>query len=79
MATKRTPINRRAHRRITDEAVEAFKAGDHLRLFRALHLRPWEASPLDVSQGPRPSYVRDLHGWEQAQELQRQLEKASQQ
>ena len=36
---------------ITPEAVEAFRAGDWIALHRALRLRPWEASPLDVQPG----------------------------
>ena len=56
-----------------------------MRLHRALGLMPWECSPLPVEieglgvdQGdPRPSCWDDRHGYEQAQELQRELEKAA--
>ena len=82
------PVKMRAakdrQRRITPEAVEAYKAGDYMRLHRALGLMPWECSPLPdevhghgVDQGPCPSYCNELHGWEHAQELQRELEKAA--
>jgi hypothetical protein len=46
------PVKRRLHKgrphRITDGAVEAWRAGDHMALHRALDLRPWETSPFDV-------------------------------
>jgi len=49
-AKRRTP-KARAHR-VTAEAVEAFAAGDYMRLHDALDLRPWEASPLPLSVTP---------------------------
>ena len=82
------PVKRRASKqlrhRITPEAVEAYRAGDYMRLHRALGLMPRECSPLPVEieglgvdQGPRPSCWDERHGYEQAQELQRQLEAAA--
>ena len=86
MVTKRTPLHRDRRRKITPEAVEAYIAGDYMRLHRALGLMPWECSPLPdevcglgVDQGPRPAYYDERHGWEQAQELQRELEAAAKQ
>ena len=44
----------------------------HLTLHRALGLRPWEANPFDVDDGPRPPYQTCYSGsWEQTQELRR--------
>ena len=43
-------------------------------LHRALGLRPWEYSPADVGDNPRPTWAND--SWEQAQELRRLLEDA---
>ena len=45
----RTPKSR--PHRITEAAVEAFRAGDELALHRALGLRPWMPSPLEVVGG----------------------------
>ena len=66
--------------------MEAYRAGDYIRLHRALHLPPWHASPLplDVSplgvhQGEPPAYRKAgaWHDtWHVAQELQRELEAA---
>ena len=82
MPVKRRLDKSRPHR-ITPEAVEAYRAGDFLALHHALGLRPWECSPLPqkvhglgVNLGPRPGYMDGFHGWEQAQELQRQLDDA---
>ncbi len=36
--------------RITDAAIDAYRRGDYLALHRALHLRPWECSPLPLGQ-----------------------------
>ena len=85
MPVKKRTAKGRPHR-ITGEAVEAYRQGDYMRLHRALGLMPWECSPLPVEvdglgvdQGPRPSYYDERHGWEQSQELQRELEKATKQ
>ena len=52
------PLKRRAPKarqhRVTPEALVAFQAGDRMGLHRALGLKPWQASPLDVSDGPCP-------------------------
>lgn len=82
------PVKMRAAKRrlsrITPEAVEAYIAGDYMRLHVALGLMPWQCSPLPVEitclgvdQGPRPSCWDERHGYEQAQELQRELDKAA--
>ena len=85
MPVKMRASKERRHR-IMPEAVEAYRAGDYMRLHAALGLKPWECSPLPVEvdglgvdQGPRPSYYDERHGWEQAQELQLELEKATKQ
>ncbi len=52
MTTKRTPLRRNARVRITPEAVEAYKAGDYIRLHTALGLKPCEVSPLPLSVTP---------------------------
>ena len=85
MPVKKRTSKARPHH-ITAEAVEAYIAGDYMRLHRALGLMPWECSALPdevhglgVDQGPRPSYCDERHGWEHAQELQRELEKAAKQ
>jgi hypothetical protein len=60
---------------ITAEAIAAFHNDDWLMLHRALALRPWEASPLDVEPGEP---IRAGTGWEhsvpKALELRAQLE-----
>jgi len=54
-----------------DPTVEAFKAGDPMRLHRALGLRPWEMSPLDVSDKlPHPNGTAWGESWQQAKDLQ---------
>ncbi|WP_192243599.1 hypothetical protein [Mesorhizobium silamurunense] len=82
MPTKRTPRNRNVKRRISQAAVEAFKANDYLALHRALSLRPWEMSPLPRDIEPlgcdpeRPPNSRTTlfdQSYEQAVELQRAL------
>lgn len=79
------PVKRRLSKvrdhRITEEAIEAFEAGDYLRLHAALGLRPWEPSPLPLSVTPLGVHQDEpptgLTGWAtsypKAQELQRQL------
>lgn len=51
------------------------------RLDRALGLRPWEATPLDVADdGPPPAWMKSpasVADWYQAQEPRRQLIKAA--
>ena len=59
MPTKRRVDKARRHR-ISAEAVAAYRAKDCNALHRALRLRPWEASPLCVDQGPRPAVPRHM-------------------
>jgi hypothetical protein len=47
MPTKRRTPKMTAHR-VTAAAVEAFRAGDRMRLHTLLDLRPWQVSPLEV-------------------------------
>jgi hypothetical protein len=76
MPTKRRVDKARRHR-ISAEAVAAYRAKDCNALHRALNLRPWEASPLRVDQGPPPGGpTAYAASWPQAQELQRELEAA---
>lgn len=35
-------------------------------LHRALGLRPWQITPVDVDDGAWPDWMDDHHGWEQA-------------
>jgi hypothetical protein len=77
MVTNRTPILRRSEHRITPEAVACYQAGDDRALHRALSLRPWQANPLRVDQGPGPGGLTAYAAsWPLAQELQRELEAA---
>ena len=82
MPVKKRIAKGRRHR-VTPEAVEAYIARDFMRLHLALGLMPWECSPLPVEveglgvdQGPRPSCWDERHGYDEAQELQRELEAA---
>ena len=100
MATRRTPLKRRARRQITDAAVDAFKLGERHarngteapseefldafhRLHRALGLRPWESSPLDVDDAEPPAWMFSnktaCDDWRQAYGLRLELEKAARQ
>ena len=80
MPVKRRRAKGRTHR-ITPEAVAAYKVGDALALHMALGLKPWEESPLDVDDGPPPSWAKPGHAvydtWEQAQRLRRLLRKVA--
>ena len=76
MPTKRRVDKARRHR-ISAEAVAAYRAKDCNALHRALSLRPWQASPLRVDQGPGPGGpTAYAASWPLAQELQRELEAA---
>jgi hypothetical protein len=58
-------------------AAAAYEAGDCRALDAALGLKPWEASPLRVDQGPAPDGPTAFAAsWPQAQQLQREIEKA---
>lgn len=79
MPAKRTRSKARSHR-ITAEAIAAYRAGDWTQLHRALGLKPWETSPLDVEPGEESPWGPGSAGsesWPQAQELRRHLEGAS--
>lgn len=75
MPTKRSRLARPLRRQVTAAARAAFRAGDWLQLHRELVLRPWEASPLDVSADEPPA---DGTAWRascaQARELRAALE-----
>jgi hypothetical protein len=79
MGTNRTPLRREFRRRITPDAIAAFRASDEAALHLALRLPPWHISPLTVGDGPSP-YPPNAMGretWAQAQELRRALEEAA--
>lgn len=79
MSTKRRPLKRDQRRRITLEAVQAYQAGEHLRLHRALGLMPWDASPLDefvTGPCPYPPGNCIAQSWEMVRELRQMLESA---
>ena len=73
--------SKRPQYRITDEAVEAFARGDQMALHRALNLRPWHPSPLQVDGPEPPDWGRSGTGWHDEwpviwplrQELERRL------
>jgi hypothetical protein len=75
------PTNRRrrarpaAATRITAGAIAAWKAGDYMDLHRALALRPWEPSPLDVNpeRPPQPDGRMWTAAWPLVAELRREL------
>ena len=80
MPTKRTKRVRTQGRRITPAALEAFKAGDPISLHRALGLKPWDRSPLDIDLAVKPPTepraTAYLQTWPQAYELREALEAA---
>ena len=87
MPVKRRAAKERRHR-ITQEAVEAYVARDFHRLHAALGLFPWELSPLPAEtcglgsiKGEPPAWMLEMPDrgadYRQAQELQRELEKAT--
>ncbi|WP_189375237.1 MULTISPECIES: hypothetical protein [unclassified Mesorhizobium] len=80
MATKRTPLNRGAKRRISPDAVAAFRAGDHQALATALGLLPWQPNPLDVDAPLPPAWASSgtawAQAWPEAFSLRQQLEAA---
>lgn len=76
MTTKRKPKDRRQRLRISAEAISAYIAEDFMRLHSALGLKPWETSPLDVSdddESPHPPGAGGALSWPKAQELRRLL------
>ena len=75
MPAKKRLVKVREHR-ITPEAIAAFRAGDSLALHRALGLRPWQISPLDVEAGEPCVYPAGSGGamsWPLALELRAEL------
>ena len=78
------PVKRRLHKgrehRITADAIEAFRAGDHGALHRALGLRPWQPSPLPLAVNPlgvdpaQPPAADDGSIWAQAWQLAVELQ-----
>jgi hypothetical protein len=80
MPTIRRSKKRGEHRRVTPAAIEAWRGGDYRALHNALHLAPFEMSPLPrpFALGCDPDNHRDdgtvfSESWEQARDLQRQL------
>ena len=79
MPAKRTRSKARAHR-VTPEAVRAYQARDWGALHRALGLKPWEASPLDINASenaqrrPKSPWAQSVP---QAVELRSELETSS--
>lgn len=74
MPIKRRTPKARDHR-VTPAAVEAYRAGDWMGLHRALGLRPWQASPLDVPMGnPYPDGSPWAASWPLAAALRAELE-----
>jgi hypothetical protein len=65
-------------KRVTPEAVAAYRAGDADALRRALRLKPWEASPLDVGEHGcvYPLGTAYAQSWPQALELRQELDRA---
>lgn len=79
MSTKRRPVKRALRVRITHEAIEAYRAGDHLRLHRALGLLPSDASPLDdcvLGECPYPQGYCIAATWETVREFRLLLDAA---
>ena len=72
MPTTRKHRARPMRANIDDTAVRAFIERNWSALHRALRLRPWEPSPLDVDDGPAPDYW-PAHRWEKAQALRAAL------
>jgi hypothetical protein len=64
---------------LTADAIEAFKAGDRQRLHKALGLKLWDVSPLEVSPGEEcfyPSGATGALGWRRITEIRRALDEA---
>jgi hypothetical protein len=74
MTTRRRPINRPMVRRITPDAVAAFRARDRNALYRALDLKPWQANPLDaVGACPWPPGTAGHASWAEALALRAEI------
>ena len=77
MPAKRQRKPRKLRVRVTPAAVAAYKAGDWLTLHRELHLKPWQASPLEAF-GECP-WLRGSAGartWQDSISLRNELEAA---
>lgn len=76
MPTKRNRRARNQRVRVTDRAVELYKASDWLGLHHELRLRPWEVSPLDVGEGADSGLAGSAGAtsWAAAQALRAELE-----
>lgn len=75
MPTKRRTPKNHEHP-ITAEAIDAFRKGDHVRLHRALGLKPWQHSPLDVDRVERPAWINPVD-WNLQTELRAELIEAA--
>lgn len=62
MATKRTPLNRGSRRRISNEAIAAWREGRTWDLHDALDLAPFQMTPFPPGYGDVP-YCYDPNGW----------------
>lgn len=74
-------IRRRKHSerqgRITVAAVAAYRTGDKAALHAELHLRPWQASPIDATgECPWPPTAAGASSWPLSVELRTALEAA---
>ena len=79
MPTKRTPIKRTQKHPITPEAAKYFAIGDWGALHRALGLKPWQTSPLDVLTPEPPDWMtneRSREDWRAAYGLRSALQSA---
>jgi hypothetical protein len=77
---KRRPLKRKRLTQLTEEAIVAFRDGDHCKLARAINLAPWEISPLDAHHRCEPDLSRCraehriyLSTWRKAMNLRIQL------
>ena len=63
----------------SDDVLEAFTRGDERTLNRLLGLKPWEVSPMDVSDGPCPwpGTCAGAASWPHAQRVRRALKMAT--
>lgn len=79
MPSKRSRVARPLQRRITPQALAAYRAADWMQLHRELGLKPWEASPLavDADEPPAPELQNAwTASWVRAVELREALEAA---
>lgn len=76
MPTKRTRRSRGVAG-ISADAIDAYRQGDVVALHRALGLRPWDVSPLEVDDGPSPwpASAGGARSWPMAQVLRTELER----